>query len=145
MAEREAEIYAALMAHARLMSSTGPMITVAEPEPATPFEPPVNEYGEAAPYILVDALPNRPRWEGVGEGRIEQGVFPMLLVWPKHSGGDQAAYEIGGKVRHHFAKLTRLTSGATKIMLDRETWIAGPLRDEAESRFPITAYWVTVP
>lgn len=138
-----AQIADALMTHALLMETQGPTLPVSVPEPAVTFVPPVDGAGNALPYLDVTFLPNAPKWQGLNTGQIRQGMLQVAVVWPKNR-GEIAPLQAAGSVEAHFAKNTKLTSGAAKVRIHREPWTAAPFRDDIEVRFPVMIEWIQV-
>lgn len=132
---QEAEITDALYARALLMKTTGPTLPVSVPNPVAAFVKP------QGPYLEARVLLNRPRYEGLSAGRLPQGMLMINVVEPKGRGEIEPAV-IGRKVLDHFAKGSRLTVGATTVVVDKEPWMAAGIAGDVETRYPITVYWV---
>ncbi len=136
---QDAEIMDALYTHALLMATTGPTLPVSVPNAATTFDAPTD-----SPYLRARVLPNRPRAEGLHSGKLPQGMLMIDVVTPKGF-GEIAAANIVGQVKAHFAKLTRLTSGATTVMIDKQPWAGPDIAGAAEVFIPVTIYWIVTP
>lgn len=141
--DRNAEIVDALISHALLLETTGPEIAVAVPDPAEAFEQPTDTNDEPLPWVDVQPLLNRSKGEGLRDGGIEQGMMMLNLNMPLGR-GEIEPMNIAGQIIAHFAKGTRLTSGATTVMVDKAPWVAPPIPGAGGRKFPITVYWVRV-
>jgi hypothetical protein len=133
-------IVLALFDRAALMATTGPTLPVAFPEhfdPATDaiFAPPAD-----GKYLEVFHLPNRPGWEGLASGRLDQGLLQINVVWPKNK-GIVAPYAVAAQVMTHFAKGTILTSGAARVKVSAEPWTNQPDPEDSETRIPVLIPW----
>lgn len=116
---QDAEIVDALMARAELMETTGPTLKVAlQNQPGT-FEPPVDGDGKPLPYLEARIIPSGYRWEGLSSGKIAHGSLVVNLIGVPGMGIVPVAVIIG-QIKAHFPKNTVLTSGATKVRIDKE-------------------------
>jgi hypothetical protein len=130
-----AQIMDALFARAALLATTAPALPIAWPEPAETFTPPAD-----GKYLQVSFYPNRPAWEGVSSGRLDQGLLQIDVVWPKNAGLIAPA-QVAAQIEAHFPKGAAYVSGATKVTITREPWTAQPLPDANEVRLPVTISW----
>jgi hypothetical protein len=132
---KDAQIYAALMDRVGTMALT-PSCPVAYPD--ITFDP-----AKDAPngrYIEVRYFPNRPAWEGVSAGALDQGLLQLTLIM-KAGQGILAPLELVAAIKAHFAKGTVMVNGQTKVTITREPWPSAPLVDATEVRTPITITW----
>lgn len=100
--------------------------------PNQTFSPP-----QTAPYLLVEVFPNRPRWEALGPGKLDQGVLQITVVSPKRTGLIPIA-EIANTILAHFPKGLRFDG----VRVAGEPWVAQPLIEASEIRLPVTIPWV---
>lgn len=132
-----ADIADALLTRCGLMETTGPTLPVALPD--ITFDVPVD-----GKYLVVSDFPNRPQWEGVSEGRIDQGLLQVVVVWPRLEGVIKPK-EVADDVIAFFAKGTVMTLGTAKVRASREPWQSPPLIDDSEVRVPVTIPWTATP
>lgn len=125
------EIYLALMGRVETLSIGSPALPIAYPETTESYSPPAD-----GRYLDVTDFPNAPFWQGMTDGRIDQGLLQVTVVWPQNAGlvAPKAAAD---QVIAHFPKGLRL--GALKIT--GEPWQAAPLIGEHDVRIPITIPW----
>jgi len=127
-----AAIYDALMGRVASLAIGSPALPVAYPEVF--FDPKAS----GGKYLDVSDFPNRPAWEGLSEGRLDQGFIQITVVWPKGQ-GIRAPKAAADAVIAHFPKGLRLASG---VKISAEPWQAAPLIDASECRVPVTVPWV---
>jgi hypothetical protein len=133
---KPAQIMDALFAHAALLSTVGPSLPVSMPEPGVTFDPPAD-----GKYLVVAFLPNRPLWEGLRAGKLDQGLLQISTVWPKNQGLIAPA-QVAAQVEAHFAKNLRLVSGATSVRINAQPYTGQPLPDGNRVSLPTTISWV---
>jgi hypothetical protein len=133
---KAAQIIDALLARVATLETGSPTLPVAWPE--IDFDPMTDS--DDCKYIAVSIFPNRPAWEGVSEGVMDQGLLQVSVVWPKGQGAI-APYEVAETVKAHFAKGTEMVSGATKVKVVLEPWAAQPLTEEHQVSIPVTVRW----
>jgi len=114
---KPAQTYDALMARCATMTIGSPALPIAYPEPGEEFNPPTDAID--GKYLDVRYFPNRPAWEGVSDGLLDQGFLQVSVVWPKNQ-GLVAPLEAAGQVVAHFTKSTSLVSGSTKVTISGE-------------------------
>lgn len=122
----------ALFAHAAELE-TNLSMPIAWPE--VEFEPPAD-----GKYLSVQFFTNRLAWEGVSDGRQDQGLLQVDVVWPKN-GGLIAPNQLAAQVEAHFPKGLRLSSGSARVKISREPWTASPLVEDDLVRIPVTISW----
>lgn len=125
-----ADIAAALLARCSTLAVGSPALLISYPDVA--FSPPA-----AGKYLDVAIFYNRPAWEGLSEGRQDQGLLQITVVWPKGQGVIKPL-QIAASVMAHFPKGLRLDGG---VKISAEPYAASPLLDDAETRVPITISW----
>jgi hypothetical protein len=113
-------------------------IDVAWPE--VTFETTTGADGQMTPYLKVDLLPNRPAWEGVASGRLDQGILQLTLNWPPGAGLLKPAIYIG-QIIESFPKGFRLTGPGVSVKISAETWAAAPITEPDRAMHPITITW----
>lgn len=129
------DVMQALFTHALTIPTGSPPLPICLPEPVETFDPP-----ESGQYLDVQFFSNRPAWEGLSEGRLDQGLLQITVVWPKNHGliGPGLIAEL---VRDHFRKGLPLRHGRTTVKIGPMPWIAAPLIEPAETRIPVTIPW----
>lgn len=130
-----AEIFDALMGRVATLSVGSPPLPIAYPEIG--FDPPEDEVGNPLPYLDVSDFPNRPLWEGLSDGRVDQGWLQITVVWPKGRGlvAPKAAAD---EVIAHFPKGLQLSG----VKISAQPWQASPITDASECRVPVSIPWV---
>lgn len=128
-----ATVAAALLARCSTLSVGSPVLTISYPDVA--FTPPAS-----GKYLDVSLFYNRPAWEGLNDGKIDQGLLQITVVWPEGHGVIKPA-QIADAVMAHFPKGLRLYSGSTRVKVSGEPWAASPILDAASTRLPITIPW----
>lgn len=131
---KPAQALDALLARAATLSVGSPALPISMPEVA--FDPQTTD----GKYLEVSVFPNRPRWEGVTSGRLDQGLLQVTVVWPKGQ-GVIAANEAAAEVMAHFPKGLQMVSGSTCVKVTQEPWAAAPLIADHELRVPVTIPW----
>jgi hypothetical protein len=132
---KPAQIIDALLA--RLQALTlDPELPVAWPEVA--FAPETD--APDGKYLAVSFFPNRPAWEGIASGKVDQGLLQVSVVWPKGE-GQIAPLQVAASVMAQFAKGLELVSGATKVKVYGEPWAAPPIVEADKVSVPITIPW----
>lgn len=131
-----AEIAEALLARCATLSVGSPALPVSYPD--VPFAPPAD-----GKYLAVSYFTNRPAWEGLAAGRMDQGLLQVSVVWPRHLGVVKPSQAVA-EVMAHFAKGTVLSSGNTKVTIDRQPWPASPLIEADKTTIPVTIQWNAV-
>lgn len=111
-----------------------PDLPIAWPDVA--FTPPAD-----GKYLRVDFLPNRPAWEGINAGRLDQGLLQITIIWPRHT-GIITSREIAAVIMEHFRKGSKLTGLGVVVRFNREPWAAAPILEDSRTLTPITIPWV---
>lgn len=124
----EAQILDMLLARAVLMATQGPTLPVASPEVS--FTVPTN-----GKYLECTHLPNRPAWEGLSGGAVDQGIFQVTVHWPRGV-GEIAPLNIAGKVRDHFARGTNLYSTGLRLNVYAKPWYSQPVPGTTDIQIP---------
>lgn len=135
---KPAQVIEALFNHAATLSVGSPALPIAFPEQPGGFDPATD--APDGKYLEVRIFPNRPAWEGVTHGKLDQGLLQVTVVWPKNKGLIEAG-EAAGEVMAHFAKDTVLRSGETGVKVSKEPWASPPLSEDHELRVPVTIPW----
>lgn len=111
-----------------------PALPIAWPEAGQTFS------ATSGPYLQVDLFFNRPRWEGLSEGVLDQGLMQVTVVWPKNQ-GLHGALGAAEAIRAHFAPPRVLRHGGTGVKISGQPWTASPLSEPSEVRVPVTIPW----
>jgi hypothetical protein len=135
---KRAEILLALFARADTLSVGSPALPVTFPEEPSDFDPKTD--APDGRYIEFVAFLNRPGYEGVTNGVLDQGIAQATVVFPRNA-GVVAPTQLADEVAAHFAKNTALFNGSTKVSLDREPTVHTPMPDGSEVRVPVTIPW----
>jgi hypothetical protein len=133
---KAAQIPDALLARVASLSVGSPALPIAMPD--VPFDPTVS--ATDGKYLEVAYLANRPAWEGVGNGVVDQGLLQITVVYPSGH-GVIAPNEAAEEVKAHFTKGLPLVSGTTRVKITAAPWAAAPLIDPSETRVPVTIPW----
>jgi hypothetical protein len=129
---KPAQVAEALFEH---LDALEPALPISFPEPSTTFNPPAD-----GKYLDVAFLPNRPAWEGLTDGVLDQGLLQVTVVWPRNL-GIIAPSETAAAVMAHFAKGTTLYNGGARIRVSAAPWITSPLSEDADVRIPVLIPW----
>jgi len=130
-----ADIASALLARCATLSVGSPALPIAYPEPKETFAPPSD-----GKYLEVAYFSNRPAWEGLSEGRMDQGLLQVTVVWPKNK-GIVAPVRQAAEVMAHFPKGLPLANG---VRVSGQPYAASPLIDTSDVRIPVTIPWIAV-
>ena len=128
-----ADIASALLARCATLSVGSPALPIAYPEAAETFSPPSD-----GKYLEVSYFSNRPAWEGLASGRMDQGLLQVTVVWPKNK-GIVAPSRHASEVMAHFPKGLALADG---VRVSGQPYAASPLTDTSDVRIPVTIPWV---
>lgn len=131
-----ADIVLALLTRASTLSVGSPALPVAMPEDPNGFIPPTD-----GKYLEVQLFSSRPRWEGLAESRIDQGLLQVTVCWPKGRGLVAPGGAIDA-VLAHFPKGHVMRQGSAIVKVVAATYPTSPLSEAGELRWPITISWV---
>lgn len=114
-----------------------PAHEIAWPEPTGVFVPPAD-----ARYLECRLSFNRPRWQGVAGGGLDQGLLTVTVIWPKNR-GDDGPIKAAQAVRDHFGAEGTLSLfyGGTKTKITGTPYLSGPLYEPTTVRVPVTIPW----
>lgn len=129
-----AVVAALLMEHCEAMVIGSPALPIAWPE--VNFTPPVS-----GKYLRIDLFTNAPFWQGVTNGRMDQGLLQVTVVWPRGQGIIKAS-EVAALVMEHFAKGLVLIGSGVRVKINREPWAASPITEDDKTSIPVTVSWV---
>lgn len=129
-----AAIAEAILARVATLDVGSPALTVAYPD--IPFDP----SAVGGRYLQVDLFFNRPAWQGITDGRQDQGLLQVMVVVPR-DGGLIAPMALAEAVAAHFPKGFDMTSGAVRVRVSEEPWITSPLVEGNQTRIPVTIPW----
>lgn len=128
-----------LLERCSTLSVGSPELPVAMPEMT--FTPPEDDKGDPAPYLRIDLFPNRPLWEGLASGSIDQGLLQITVVWPRLK-GLIAPNRAVAEVLAHFPKGLRLRGSGVTVKINRAPWAASPITEPDKVSVPVTVSWV---
>lgn len=123
-------IAAALLARCATLAVGSPALPIAYPD--VTFTPPAS-----GKYLAVSLFFNRPAWEGLKSGRLDQGILQVAVVWPKNQGVVKPM-QAAKAVMAHFPKALELAGG---VKISAQPYAVSPLLDDSETRIPITIPW----
>lgn len=126
----ESQILDLFLARAALMATQGPTLPVAFPEVA--FTPPTS-----GKYLEVSALPNKPFWEGLSGGSVDQGIYQVTVHWPRGQ-GLIAPINVAGQVREFFPRGTELFGQGIRIEIYAKPWYSQPISGDADIIVPVS-------
>jgi hypothetical protein len=126
-----ADIATTLLARCSTLAVGSPALPIAYPD--VPFTPP-----DSGKYLEVSIFYNRPAWEGLKAGRMDQGILQVTVVGPKGQ-GIPALMRLASDVMDHFPKALALANG---VRIAGQPYASSPLLDAADSRVPVTIPWV---
>lgn len=126
-----ADIYVALMERVATLSIGSPALPISYPETTESYDPPADGM-----YLEVLDFPNRPFWEGLTDGRVDQGLLQINVVWPQNEGlvAPKAAADA---VIAHFPKGLRLGS----VKITAQPWQGSPLIGDHDVKVAVTIPW----
>lgn len=124
------QIAAALLTRCSTLAVGSPVLPIAMPDEA--FTPP-----ESGKYLAVTIFDNRPAWEGLASGRLDQGLLQVTVVWPRKKGAVPAK-QAAAAVMGHFPKALMLGNG---VKVSGEPYVSTPILDDSETRVPVTIPW----
>jgi len=90
------------------------------------YYPNVSKDTPADEHIIVSIVPNETLSVGVSELNQARGII-NILIKTKESIGTVRANQIADDILTLFGRNTTLTSGGTKVRIDREGWTSPPL------------------
>lgn len=123
-------IASALLARAASLSVSSPALRIAMPD--RPFTP-----GNGETYLEVSTFYNRPAWEGLKSGRLDQGLLQIAVVGPKGQGVPRLM-RFAQEIIDHFPKGQNL--GGT-VRVSGQPYASSPLLDASDTRVPVTIPW----
>lgn len=130
-----ADIMLALFARVETLDTGSPSLPIAFPEAGSTFKPP----GDGK-YIEVSFFSNRPAWEGLAEGRLDQGLLQLTVVWPKNK-GLIAPGRIADAIVEHFPLALPMRQASANVRVTGQPWASSPLIELSEVRVPVTIPW----
>lgn len=113
-----------------------PALPVAWPEHASGFKAP-----STGKYLRVDFFSNRPRWEGMASGRVDQGLLQITVVWPKAK-GLIAPSQIADAIIAHFPLAHVMRHGSASVKVSGQPWAASPISEDKQALVPVTVPWM---
>lgn len=129
-----ADVMRALLARAETLSHES--MPLAMPEVA--FYPATQAPGGR--YFAVEFFANRPGWEGVASGVVDQGYLMVTVIWPRGEGAVKPG-AAAQAVKAHFPKALVLTSGETKVTIHQAPYATTPLSEAGQVRIPVIIPW----
>jgi len=134
---KPAQIAEALFERVLTLTTTLPIIW---PEQLDAPNPDIQTTGEGQARLEVAVFYNRPAWQGVSAGALDQGLLQITVVWPKNRGLIKPM-EVVGTVLEHFPTGHPMFSGTTKVSVSGAPWASSPISETNEVRIPVTIPW----
>lgn len=104
--------------------------------PDVTFSPPAD-----GKYLRVGYFTNAPRWQGLSDGAVDQGLLQIDVVWPKGQ-GVVTHRRVVAQVEAAFPKGLRLYAAEVCVTVNRKPWAASPIIEANRTLTPITVSWV---
>lgn len=108
--------------------------------PEVIYTPEAGPGGQFKPFMRVELFSNRPAWEGLAAGRLDQGILQLTLVWPPGAGIVQPT-SVAGQVLANFPQGMRLDAQDVRVKVTSAPWIASPITETDRASYPITINW----
>ncbi len=134
---KPAQIAEALFERVLTLTTTLPIIW---PEQLDAPNPDTQATGEGQARLEVAIFYNRPAWQGVSAGALDQGLLQITVVWPKNRGLIKPM-QVVGTVLEHFPTGHPMFSGTTKVRVSGAPWASSPISDLSDVRVPVTIPW----
>lgn len=109
--------------------------------PDVEFEPNATDDGKFKPYLVVDIVPNRPAWEGVKTGRLDQGLLQILAVYPAGTGSITPALMVG-RIMAGFPVSAPIAADDVIVRVARAPFESPPIPVNDRTSYPVTVAWV---
>lgn len=133
---KQADIYAALKAKAEAVALALDLPAAIDD---ASFTPPYVD-GDLSPFLRFDFFNNAPFWQGIREGRLDQGLLQVNLVVPY--GFDRAtAFGYVDQIIALYPKADRLP-GERTVKVQGEAWVASAIPEPDRTTYPVTVPWV---
>ena len=133
---KQADIYAALKAKAEAVALA--LDLPAAIDDAT-FTPPYAD-GDLPPFLRFDFFNNAPFWQGITDGRVDQGLLQVNVIVP-HGFDRAVAYGYTDQIIALYPKADRLP-GDRMVKVQSESWVASPIVEPDRTTYPVTVSWV---
>jgi hypothetical protein len=111
--QTDAIVEGLLLARVLEMATQGPRLPVSVPEDKT-FTRPGN-----GKYIEAINLRNAPAWSGLAGGKVRQGIFSLILHWPRGAGTIHSM-NAAGLVADHFPVGTDMETNGVRVSIYQE-------------------------
>jgi len=92
-------------------------------------------------YLSISLFDNRPAWEAIGPGKLDQGLMQISVVWPRNNGPIEIRTAVQA-VLDHFPKALLMRQGTACVKVSGEPWAASALVEESQTMIPVTVPWV---
>ena len=134
---KPAQIATALFERVKTLDTT---LRIEWPESLHATNPDTEATDETVGHLEVAIFYNRPAWQGVSAGALDQGLLQITVVWPKDRGLIKPM-EVVGTVLEHFPTGHPMFSGTTKVRVSGAPWASSPISETNEVRIPVTIPW----
>ena len=133
---KQADIYAALKAKAEAVALALDLPAAIDD---ASFTPPFVD-GNLPPFLRFDFFNNAPFWQGIRDGRVDQGLLQANLV--VSYGFDRAvAYDYTDQIIALYPNGERL-SALRVLKVQGQSWVASPIPEADRTTYPVTVSWV---
>lgn len=133
---KQADIYAALKAKAEAVETALGLPAAIDDES---FTPPFVD-GNLPPFLRFDFFNNAPFWQGISDGRVDQGLLQVNVI--VSYGFDRAtAYGYVDQIIALYPNAARL-SAVRPLKVQGQSWVASPIPEADRTTYPITVSWV---
>jgi len=88
-------------------------------------------------YVECVFIPNNQDnyW---GDETLFQGIFRLVLNWPKNNQGAYDPFDVIGSIASHFKKTTPLHGATISLQIYQKPVVGGMLPEESANLFPAT-------
>jgi len=129
----QADIYAALKAKADAVAAA--LDLPASIDDAS-FTPPFVD-GDLPPFLRFDFFNNAPFWQGLNQGRIDQGLMQVNVI-VGYGFDRQDAYAYVDQIIALYPNAARI-GGVVKVQ--GASWVATPIVEPDRTTYPVTVSW----
>lgn len=118
----------------------GGFLPIAMPDVVPPWSVADPDAEPPERYVFVNLFDNRPAWEGVSNGKLDQGLLQISLVWPPNTGAIQSRLAVQA-VLAHFPKNMILRNVTASVKVSGEPWASSAIIGDL-TMIPVTVPWV---
>lgn len=133
---KQADIYTALATKAAAVAAALSLPASINDEN---FEAPIDGSGMILPYLRFDFFTNDLAWQGISDGRVDQGLQQINIVMPRPH-DRVTAYGYVDQIIAAYPKAARLP-GSAMVKVQSQTWVASPIVESDRTTYPVTVSW----